>query len=256
MSKKQKLAQTGIVKKEIEILSRLRHPNLVQIMAYNMSYLKAFIIMEFVNGYDLESLIFPDEELSLHLNDANKISISVQISQGLSYLHGQKVPVIHQDIKPANILVSDSVLVKICDLGISRIRTMNTLSSKTVKTIEGTPVYMAPECVMKQQKTSTASDMWSYGCTICELFTCKDIWDLKTDDEEEDDLKQLQTAMEGKQEPHGLQSAPLIPHQILELVRKCLSYNINDRPTAIEVTQKLRHLQDKCSRCCKDADRT
>jgi serine/threonine protein kinase len=71
-------------------------------MAYNIYVSKSYIVMEFVHGYDLDTLIFPDEEFKLQLNEEEKGSISCQIAKGLSYLHGQKVPFLHQDIKPPN----------------------------------------------------------------------------------------------------------------------------------------------------------
>lgn len=60
-AKKQKSAHSNLVQKETEILSRLRHPNLVQLMAYLIEPVRAYIVMEHIKGYDLESLIFPEE---------------------------------------------------------------------------------------------------------------------------------------------------------------------------------------------------
>lgn len=94
--------------------------------------------------------------------------------------------VIHQDIKPANILVSETIAVKICDLSIARVRTMHTQSIKTtrIKSIEGTPVCMTSECILRENKTSAASDMWSYGCTLVEMLTAKEIWNLTSGNED------------------------------------------------------------------------
>ena len=86
------------------------------------------ILFEFMEGcVDLDEIIFPNGEPQLKLTDEGNVSVSLQISQGLAYLHGMKPPVIHQD-KPSNILVSKTLTVKICDLGVSRLRTMQTKS--------------------------------------------------------------------------------------------------------------------------------
>jgi serine/threonine protein kinase len=64
------------IKKEVGILSSSRHPNLVQIMAFSEESFKAFILMEYVNGNNLELIIFPDEQLQtpcITLNDSDKL---------------------------------------------------------------------------------------------------------------------------------------------------------------------------------------
>lgn len=169
LGKKGKHAQLNLIKKEIELLSRLRHPNLIQLMAYCIEPTKAMILMEYVEGSDLDDLIFPEGTPEIELTAEIKLSVFLQISKGLAYLHGQKPAIIHQDIKPSNILVSQNEVVKICDLGVSRLRTMHTKScGSTVKCIAGTPVYMAPECLLKETQTTTSSDIWSLGCTAIE----------------------------------------------------------------------------------------
>lgn len=161
------------------MLSRLRHPNIVALLAVDTSGKHLYVCTEFVNGCDLESIIFEDCTFqALQLNDKN--SISLQLLQAVSYMHGQGV--IHQDIKSRNILVNaQSLVTKICDLGFGKLIGANgTLANRAISgnTIAnpGTHLYMAPECLLNIQKAGVASDMWSVGTTLSELYTGFTYW--------------------------------------------------------------------------------
>lgn len=251
LSKKGKQTQLNMIKGEIEILSRLRHPNLIQIMAYCIENTKAMILMEFIEGSNLEDLIFPDEKPKIDLTEEFKLSVLLQISRGLAYLHGQKPPIIHQDIKPSNILVSHNLVVKICDLGVSRIRTMQTkAAASTLKSIAGTPVYMAPECLLKETQSTTSSDIWSLGCTAIELYTGHDVWDVETYENDDSDVQKLTDLLKERKKPHALEHVPsTMPQQLLDLIRRCLSYTQSERPCAEEMIEKINHYNSKCGRC-------
>jgi serine/threonine protein kinase len=87
-----------------------------------------------------------------------------QVLQGLVYLHDQGV--IHRDIKGANILTMKDGLVKLADFGVATKSNVNEYS------VVGTPYWMAPE-VIELSGASTASDIWSLGCTVIELLDGK-----------------------------------------------------------------------------------
>lgn len=87
----------------------------------------------------------------------------IQIARGLEALHNMKI--IHRDIKPGNILVTNTGHVKIADLGIAKFARNN-----MAKTQIGTPVYMAPE-VWCKKPYSFSSDTWSLGCVLYEMAT-------------------------------------------------------------------------------------
>ena len=93
---------TPLINKEVSLLSRLRHPHIVQLLA--MKGKSLYVCTEYTNGQDLESIIFDDTCTFPSLLDAQKHHICKQLLQAVAYMHNQQV--IHQDIKLANILIS------------------------------------------------------------------------------------------------------------------------------------------------------
>jgi serine/threonine protein kinase len=98
---------------------------------------------------------FPENLVALYMS---------QVLQGLLYLHEQGV--IHRDIKGANILTTKEGLVKLADFGVA------TKSNLAEYSVVGTPYWMAPE-VIELSGATTASDIWSLGCTVIELLDGK-----------------------------------------------------------------------------------
>jgi serine/threonine protein kinase len=221
---------------EVRIHSMLRHPNIVQIMAVAMEKNELFIISEFVDGSNLEDLLFSSDEV--HLLPTTKNSIALQCAQAVAYLHALNPPVIHRDIKPANVLVSRiNHAVKICDMGISRIKAIQTMYQSSVSGIPGTPSYMAPECLLNKEKATIHSDIWSLGCTLLEMYTEKECWEIEDD-------TQLGTAsnacsgfmrhLNNKEIPSSLESSD-IDIVIKEILRRCFDYVPEKRPNALQL---------------------
>ncbi|XP_023317601.1 extracellular signal-regulated kinase 1-like [Trichogramma pretiosum] len=165
--------------KEVAILRQVVHKNIVSIMGYAMSNNDFYIIMELVDGYTLMELIFKDRiKCIFPLDTSDKIQITFQILLGLAFLHGFPKKIVHRDIKPANILLTKEKGVKICDLGVSKINELYTQLMTTHGRVNcaGTPMYMAPEIYINRQQATEYSDMWSFACTIVELFNEKHVW--------------------------------------------------------------------------------
>jgi serine/threonine protein kinase len=142
---------------EIDLLKNLHHPNIVKYHGFVTSTENLYIILEYCEGGSLNSMIknfgkFPETLVALYLS---------QVLQGLLYLHEQGV--IHRDIKGANILVMRDGLVKLADFGVA------TKGNVGESSVVGTPYWMAPE-VIQLSGATTASDIWSLGCTAIELL--------------------------------------------------------------------------------------
>ena len=97
-----------------------------------------------------------------------------------AYLHLQKVPVIHRDIKPGNILVNNQCSTKLCDLGLGK---CNDIESSLQSTMHGrfcdTMLFMTPEILLEGQDATVYYDTWSLVCSLIELFSEKEIRNLE-----------------------------------------------------------------------------
>ncbi|HJP18101.1 MAG: hypothetical protein CMD96_06305 [Gammaproteobacteria bacterium] len=172
--------------------AKLEHENLVKIIAYEEnengscfskgSVMNPFIIMEYVQGKTLESLIKkPSRPDQPYLTQQNLL-IAIEVTKAIKYLHDRKIT--HRDIKPANVFLSSNQLgiipniVKLGDFGVTKWGDfITTLTSGTLTALNqqglGTLKYMSPEQAVKPKEVTVRSDMFSLGITLYELFTGK-----------------------------------------------------------------------------------
>ena len=143
------------IKNEIDILSRLRHPFINQILDTFDTEKYIFIVMEYICA-DLLSFIRKREKLSENIS---KI-IFKQIIEGLKYIN--KKNIVHRDIKLDNILIDLTNTVKICDFGVSKRIQENELMIDHC----GTPGYIAPEIYKNKGYEGFQCDIWSAGVTL------------------------------------------------------------------------------------------
>ncbi len=143
---------------EPRLLAALDHPNIVGIMTAERVDGVFFIVMEYVKGESLEGVL--DREKSLDVPRA--LAYIVQILKGVEHAHENQV--LHRDLRPANVLVSESGLVKVADFGTSRF-----LEKTHATTVIGSPPYMAPE--QFQGRAVLASDIYSVGVILYQMLT-------------------------------------------------------------------------------------
>ncbi|KAH8693148.1 serine-threonine kinase SepH [Talaromyces proteolyticus] len=154
-------SELRVIMLEIDLLKALDHPNIVKYHGFVKTPDTLNIILEYCENGSLHTISknfgrFPENLVALYMS---------QVLQGLLYLHDQGV--IHRDIKGANILTTKQGLVKLADFGVAS-RTTGLHESSVV----GTPYWMAPE-VIELSGATTASDIWSLGCTVIELLDGK-----------------------------------------------------------------------------------
>src|SRR5262245_33128115 len=111
-------AFVGRFQREVETIARLSHPNIVMAFDADEDAVGHFLVMEFVSGKDLATLVQADGPLGV----AAAVGAILQAARGLEYAHAQRI--IHRDIKPANLLMDDAGIVKVTDLGLARINRM------------------------------------------------------------------------------------------------------------------------------------
>ena len=208
------------MRKEIQIHSRIRHPNIVQIMAVANTNQSVLIISEYIQGPNLEEVIFGEKK---HILDGNKKNFAVQICRAVAYLHARNPQIIHQDIKPANILINLQSKI------ISKMKILGSSTSTCATTMPGAIMYMAPESIL-HRKSFAASDVWSLGCTLLEMFTESDTWDIPTGG---DPLEFLTQIMRAGMKP------PRSNHLDMPDISQCFAYDMNQRPSAKDLIKKF-----------------
>jgi tRNA A-37 threonylcarbamoyl transferase component Bud32 len=151
--------------------ARLSHPNIVNIYDVGQQDDVYYIVMEYVEGKTLKELIA--EEAPLPVGRA--IDIAVMICDGIQHAHEKGI--IHRDIKPHNILITTSGMVKVADFGIAQ-----AISKKTITfggNIVGSVHYISPEQA-KGEPLTIATDIYSLGCVLYEMLTGKPPFDAES----------------------------------------------------------------------------
>ncbi|EIN05999.1 hypothetical protein PUNSTDRAFT_136796 [Punctularia strigosozonata HHB-11173 SS5] len=149
---------------EVELGRRLDHPSIVKYLGFSRDRDTLNIVLEYAeNG----SLLQTTKAFG-KLNERLVANYVVKILEGLHYLHQSDV--VHCDLKAANILTTKTGNVKLSDFGVSL--NMRAVKHEYRKDVQGTPNWIAPE-VIELKGASSASDIWSLGCTVVELFTGK-----------------------------------------------------------------------------------
>uniref|UniRef100_J3MBJ4 RING-type E3 ubiquitin transferase n=1 Tax=Oryza brachyantha TaxID=4533 RepID=J3MBJ4_ORYBR len=156
---------------EVSILSRVRHPHLVTLLGACLA--SSTLVYEFLPNGSLEDfLVCPDKRQNLTWQV--RIRIIAEICSALIFLHKNKPhPVVHGDLKPANILLDVNLVSKLSDFGFSRLliqsSTNNTTLYRTMHPV-GTPLYMDPEFLSTGELTPQ-SDVYSFGIVVLRLLT-------------------------------------------------------------------------------------
>lgn len=149
-------------KTEMEIMAKIHHPNILQLLGACTLDNPYMIVMEYMINDSLES-----SNSSLTTNQ--RIDVMKDISRGLAYLHNRKPDcIIHRDLKPSNILLSASMKAKIADFGISSLKPVCTENYEMTGET-GTYKYMAPE-VLTHKEYSAKVDIWSFGIIMYYMF--------------------------------------------------------------------------------------
>jgi serine/threonine protein kinase len=152
--------------REAQLMAQLKHPNIVAIMNAGIEDDIHYIVMEYMEGGNLLSLI--SRKKTLPLQDA--IGITIDILQALTFAKLQSI--VHRDIKPENILIDSSGHAKLADLGLARAVSSEHLTQSNM--MLGSPHYIAPEQVNNSSNVDYRSDIYSLGCTLFHMLSGKE----------------------------------------------------------------------------------
>jgi len=154
-----------------------------------------------------------------------------QVICGLDYLHSRTPPVIHNDLKCANLLLTHDACIKIGDFGASSVRRDDAHDDKKGAVI-GTILWMAPEVLQSQgKKCSLKSDVWSVGCCLVETATARQPWSEKDIDNVFHAWRTIVMSQETPALPDGL------PEDIVSFANLCLHRDADERSFAAALLQ-------------------
>lgn len=161
----ERAAWTARFLREARALARLSHPGIVTIHDFGESGGLAWIVMELVDGSDLRSLL---DEGALGPEEA--LAIAPQICAALQYAHDRGI--VHRDVKPGNVLLTEEGTVKLCDFGLAKLQESDggVLLTRTDQAM-GTLRYMAPEQLDAPKEVDHRADIFSLGVVLYEMLT-------------------------------------------------------------------------------------
>lgn len=208
----------------------LSHPNITVVYDVGEQDDRPYIVLEYLTGHDLKTLIHRREALTL----IQKIDIALEILAGLEFAHTKEIT--HRDIKPDNIRIIDGNHVKIMDFGIARPKTSDLTETGMVM---GTPAYMSPEQITGK-KLDPRSDIFSFGVVFFELLSYRKPF---TGDSTTTLAYQILLYA-----PHKLnlsEDEQQFVEPLQQLLNKCMKKNVTDRyQTCTEVIKDLKEIRE------------
>jgi len=227
---------------EIELLARLKDPNLVDLIGYCDEENEMILVYEYMENGTLKSHLYGSDKPSL--NWPERLEACVGAARGLHYLHtSSEKGIIHRDVKSENILLGENLCAKIADFGLSKAGPE--LNESHVSTqVKGTPGYVDPEYNDTLQLTQK-SDVYLFGVVLLEVLCGRPAIDLKLPKEKRN-LVRWVTGMVKNDQLEQIVDQKILgtinPHYLIifcNIVLKCLAENAVDRPSMEDVLRDL-----------------
>lgn len=231
---------------EVEILTRLRHQNLVSL--YGCTSRKSrelLLVYEYISNGTVADHLHGDRAKPSPLMWQTRMKIAIETASALVYLHASEI--IHRDVKTNNILLDDNFCVKVADFGLSRLLPNDVTHVSTAP--QGTPGYVDPEYHQCYQLTDK-SDVYSFGVVLIELISSMPAIDISRSREEISlanmAMNRIQRCALDELIDPFLGSDPDTERMttlVAELAFRCLQFDSETRPTMVEVLEVLKGIQ-------------
>ncbi|XP_073122256.1 mitogen-activated protein kinase kinase kinase YODA-like isoform X2 [Henckelia pumila] len=212
---------TQTFKQAIQLLSCLKHPNIVQYYFSEVVHDKFYIYLEYVSGGSMDKIL----KQYGNLGESAIRNYTKQVLAGLAYLHAKHT--VHRNIRGATILVDPNGCVKLADFGMAKHGSQ--IATQSSPLLHKDNLYwMAPEVIRNSNVYNQAVDIWSLGCTVVEMATSKPPW------------SQYGEAV-AMFKIVNCKELPVIPDYLSaeckDFVWQCLMWNPLQRPTAAQLLE-------------------
>ncbi len=157
--------------REASILARLDHPNLPKVSDYFSNEHRDYLVMDYVPGKDLRTVIQEARRQRQFLSEAQVLSWAAQIMDALAYLHGQQPPIIHRDIKPSNIKLMPNGLIKLVDFGLAKVLAPEDVTITVIQGQGTLPYTPLEQYGGEDVHTDVRADIYALGATLYHLLT-------------------------------------------------------------------------------------
>ncbi|KAL6906140.1 hypothetical protein ACP4OV_003741 [Aristida adscensionis] len=245
--------------REMLILSQINHRHVVKLLGCCLEVEVPMLVYEFVPNGSLHRHIHGgdgDEPLPA-LSPAARLRIAAESADALAYMHSSaSPPVLHRDVKSANILLDGDMAAKVSDFGASRLAPAGEAAAAATL-VQGTLGYLDPEYLLTCQLTSK-SDVYSLAVVVLELLTGRKAFAPVEEEEEEGSLAfffiaavQAGRHREVMEERVREEVGAEVLDAMAELVMQCLSMSGEERPTMKEVADKLQRLSSSADAATK-----
>ena len=233
--------------------SALGHQNVVQVLGvYNPGgkALLPVLVMEMMEQ-SLRSLVEKHQNIPMYV----KLSILLDVSRGLWYLHNHHPPIVHRDLSPNNVLLTSQYVAKISDLGVAKV--IKADSKKTKTRAPGTIDFMPPEAFLDSPEYGLPLDVFSYGGVI--LHVVNQEWPtplhhVAPDPDPNTDKLSALSEVERRQKYIDNVKMTEAPADLQELVKYCLKNKPTLRPAMSEVSGKIKRMKEEESTKHLDTD--
>ncbi|KAL7617520.1 hypothetical protein Lser_V15G01956 [Lactuca serriola] len=214
--------------REVAIMRRLQHPNIVLFMGVVTEPPNMSIVTEYLSRGSLFRLLHKPGPKKI-LDERHRLKMAFDVAKGMNYLHKRNPPIVHRDLKSPNLLVDKNYTVKVSDFGLSRLKANTFLSSKSAA---GTPQWMAPE-VLNDEPSNEKSDVYSFGVILWELITLQEPWS---------NLNAAQVVAAVGYRHKRLEIPHNVNRQIAALIEACWAKEPWKRPSFTSIMESLRPL--------------
>ncbi|XP_075650551.1 wall-associated receptor kinase 2-like [Castanea sativa] len=227
---------------EIIVLTHINHRNIVKLLGCCLETEVPLLVYEFITKGTLSEHIH-DKGLSSLLSWEKRLKIAAETAGALAYLHSAtSVPIIHRDVKPANILLDDNFTVKVSDFGASKLVPLDQTQLNTL--VQGTFGYLDPEYFHTSQLTEK-SDVYSFGVVLAELLTGKRALSFDRPEIDRNLAMFFISAVKDDclvqiLEDHIIKEGNIEQlKEVANLAKRCLKVTGEDRPSMKEVAMEL-----------------